>query len=133
MVLHNDRVQEMVYRLGDVSCELSQSDRELMSHLLYQSWSLVEWKSLMLRGEGDVAGTHRMWQEALLEFYAEASSCVRGEHDFDDDLDRVQHSVGVCLRCGLERTSTPPLSKTHENPREKCGVSTVRIDGNCNE
>lgn len=67
------------------------------------------------------------------EAAAEASGCVRGEHDFDDDLDRVQHPVSVCLRCGLERTNTPPLSKTPENPREKCGVSTVRIDGNCNE
>jgi hypothetical protein len=133
MVLHNDRVQEMVYRLGDPACELSDEDRRVASWVLYMSWAMVEWKSLMLRGEEDCIGTDRMWQEALLEFYTEASSCVRGEHDFCDDLDRVQNPVGVCLRCGLERTSTPPLSKTPENPREKCGISTVRIDGNCNE
>jgi hypothetical protein len=110
MVLRNDYVQDLVYRLSDAGCELSQAERDLVSHLLYRSWGLVEWKSLMLRGEEDVIGTHGLWQEALLEFYAEASRCVRGEHDFCDDLDRVQHSVGVCLRCGLERPNTPPLS-----------------------
>lgn len=69
MVLRSDRVQEMVDRLMDPSVPLSDDDRELMSWVLYQSWALVEWKVLQLRGEPDVAGTNRLWQESSFEFF----------------------------------------------------------------
>ncbi len=75
-MLHNDRVQEIVNRLGDPYTELSAEDRDLMSWLLYKSWSLVEWKALHLRGEPDLLGTGPQWQEALFEFYR---SVERGE------------------------------------------------------
>lgn len=69
MVLRSDRVQEMVDRLMDPSVPLSEEDREMVSWVLYQSWSLVEWKVLQLRGDPDHVGSVRSWQLAAFEFF----------------------------------------------------------------
>ncbi len=85
MVLRSDRVQEMVDRLMDPSVELSTEDRDLMSWVLYKSWALLEWKVLSIRGEPELAGTNRMWQEGAFEFYDRVQKGL-GEEVFDDPV-----------------------------------------------